>query len=165
MGDRVQACRAGVGLKPGVLRFEANGTQTRVVVESERNARIFESPIVTLNNSFMDATPVLIKIDVEGFENDVLAGADEVLRRPELLALILENSEECVEYGFASDQAHKQLLEYGFALAAYSPRERKLTLMNTRTKEPNNLIYVRNLAEVKTRLDAASPFTVKGQQI
>ncbi len=166
IADRVEARPAGAGASAGVLRFEANGTQTRVAAKNGNEASdapIFESPVTTLDESLGGATPTLIKIDVEGFESDVLAGAGRTLGRPGLLALIIENNEDCVRFGFAPDQAHRTLLGHGFAAAEYSPRDRRLKLQSGRAVVSQNSIYVRDLAAVETRLTTASRFRVKGQ--
>ncbi|AXC11665.1 methyltransferase, FkbM family domain protein [Acidisarcina polymorpha] len=161
IGDRVEIHQAGVGAKSGVLRFAANGTQTRIAPNGGASESIFQSPVTTLNETLAASTPALIKIDVEGFESDVLAGAGSVLGRPALLALIIENNEDCVAFGFASDQAHKTLVSYGFVAASYSPLERKLMLVEDCDPRPQNSIYVRSRSEVESRLRSAPAFRVR----
>jgi FkbM family methyltransferase len=165
ISGRVQVKRAGAGARSGVLRFQADGTKTRVAVNGTAAGPLFESAVVTLDESLADITPTLIKIDVEGFESDVLAGASEVLQRPELLALIIENNDDCVRFGFMPDQAHNMLVSHGFAAAAYSPRQRKLELLSGRDPLSQNSIYIRDYETVKSRLAAAPPFRAKGQSI
>ena len=163
IADRVVAKRAGAGAKTGMMRFEAHGPQTHVAVTTNANAPGFTSPVVTLDETLADSFPALIKIDVEGFESDVLAGARQLLGRPEVLALIIENNDQCVRFGFAPDQAHKMLAGHGFTPAEYSPRERKLELRSGHQPLALNSIYVRDVKGVEVRLKSAPPFRVKGQ--
>jgi FkbM family methyltransferase len=164
--EQAEAKQAGAGATTGVLRFESKGTGTRVMAGAGTGeSRLFESPVVRLDESLSAATPTLIKIDVEGFESEVLAGADGILGRPELLALIVENNEDCVRFGFAPDRAHKILLAHGFVAAEYSPEERRLTLPNGRASLAQNSIYVRGLEEIGQRLTSAPAFRVKGRTI
>lgn len=164
ISDRVQLRQAGAGARSGVLRFEAGGPQTRIAAVQREIASDFDSQIVTLDDAIVD-TPMLIKVDVEGFESDVLAGANSLLARPGLMALIIENNGDCVRYGFAPDQAHKLLMSYGFVAAAYEPEKRRLELLGESDRVSQNSIYLRDLDEVQSRLSSAPPFRVKGRTI
>ena len=163
--DRVTAHQTGAGSKPGTLQFRANGTETSVASAPDGAGQTFESPVITLDGSLADASPALIKIDVEGFESDVLAGARRVLDDPQLLAVIMENNDECLKYGFTRDQSHRVMLSHGFRVAHYDPRQRKLDPLPGRDPASQNSIYVRDLEAASTRLASAATFTVKGQVI
>ena len=106
-----------------------------------------------------------MKIDVEGFEAEVLAGASNTLRDPSLLALIVENNEDSVKFGFSTDRVYNVLTECGFQIASYDPLSRDLALMGTDQVIRQNSIYVRNLDEVRKRLTSAPAFTVHGRSI
>jgi FkbM family methyltransferase len=65
-----------VGARAGSARFvpEMNGR-----IATERDRRAMTVPMVTLDDAFADGAPDFLKIDVEGHEIDVLAGAERVL--------------------------------------------------------------------------------------
>jgi FkbM family methyltransferase len=164
IASRVQAVPAGAGAKPAVLKFRASGTQTRVATGDTGEDALFESPIVTLDEVLKDRTPTLIKIDVEGFESDVLTGAQQVLQQPELLALILEVNDHAQQFG-DPNHAHNILISRGFVPANYAPRERRLGLRTGSEAATQNYIYIRSQPAIEGRLKSAPPFRVKNQSI
>lgn len=78
----------------------------------------------TLDHQIEGINPFLIKIDVEGFEEDVLAGAKNTLRANSLVAVIIEGQTESI---------NKLFREYGFIDFDYAPTDRTLTLKKKRT--------------------------------
>ena len=89
--DRVQAINAGVASESGMLQFTAGeDTMNRVLTANDDHSEGISIPVVTLDEALDGRSPRLIKIDVEGFEEDVVRGAQRTLADPELKALILE---------------------------------------------------------------------------
>jgi FkbM family methyltransferase len=81
-----------VGERQGIVRFSTGlDTQNHVVAEMEPNGR--DVPIETLDHAFVETgrIPALIKLDVEGYEAEVLRGARAVLAAPKLKAILTEN--------------------------------------------------------------------------
>jgi FkbM family methyltransferase len=165
IAERVTAHNAGVSSKPGTLSFLKSGPGTRVARHDDNSNETFTSPVTTLDECLLGTHPVLMKIDVEGFEAEVLAGASNTLRDPSLLALIVENNEDSVKFGFSTDRVYNVLTECGFQIASYDPLSRDLALMGTDQVIRQNSIYVRNLDEVRKRLTSAPAFTVHGRSI
>jgi FkbM family methyltransferase len=96
--------------------------------------------------------PLLIKLDVEGFEEEVLAGAMRVLASPSLIAIQSE----------AQGPAIEQLLtSSGFVRMHYDPFARALSIspIGYRT---SNAIFVRDRAEVERRVKEAPRRTIVG---
>ncbi len=74
----VSARRAAVGAEDGELRFDVAGSSIAT------NGKGVAVPVVRLDD-FADLNPTILKVDVEGFELDVLRGAKRILeRRPKL---------------------------------------------------------------------------------
>jgi hypothetical protein len=96
-----------------------------------------------------------MKVDVEGFEQDVLLGAQAVLAAESLLAIIIEGQTEAV---------NAILRTAGFADVSYEPFRRELMPITHYT--PNRLWVRRTrLAEVSERLRSAPAHRVYGRPI
>lgn len=97
-------------------------------------------PFSTLNDEAVDLSPTLLKIDVEGFERDVLQGASTVLANKSLLAIIIEGQ---------TNEVNRILLDAGFQDFQYLPLERSLV---SREKYTPNRIWIR--ADARDRVDS-----------
>jgi len=153
----VQVLNIGVGAEPGELRFTSgHDTVNHVVTGATGNdeATVLVR-IRTMDELFADRTPVLLKIDVEGFEMAVLKGGSRTFSQPGLQALIMEINGACRRYGVAEEDIHRQVLSHGFHPVTYSPFERKLG--PAASFDPNgNTIYVRDEAWVANRVASAA---------
>jgi len=116
-----------------------------------------------LDHLLAGETPLLVKIDVEGFESAVLAGAGQILDAPGLKALIIELNGSGARYGFDDQAIDKTLRGHGFAPHSYDPLRRSLDPRPTHGL--HNTLYVRDAAFVRERLAGAAPFTVLGERI
>lgn len=160
IGDRVTALNIGIGKERGVLRFTSGlDTVNHVLAESEGEGEAIEVEIERLDDVLSGFEPAMIKIDVEGFETNVIAGAHEVLSRVSLLAVIMELNGSGGRYGFDESHLHRQMLGYGFEAFSYAPFERKLVPLEGKNARSGNTLYVRNAAEVSRRLGGARKFT------
>ena len=90
LGDRVRALNLGLGRSEGRLRFTGGlDTVNHVLADGEAADHFIEVLVRTLDSVVDGASPALIKMDVEGFETEVLAGAEQTLADPGLLAIIM----------------------------------------------------------------------------
>ncbi len=161
LSGNVQALNMGIGKEKGVLRFTAGlDTVNHVVADSEQVESIVEVPIVTLNDLLEKQEPLLIKIDVEGFETNVIAGADKVFSNSSLLAVIMELNGSGERYGFDEALLHEKMLSFGFKSYTYAPFERQLVSLNGNKSNSGNTLYVRNVDEVVRRLDSSKQFCI-----
>ncbi len=99
---------------------------------------------------------VCLKIDVEGFETKVLAGAQKTLRKPSLRAMIIERGGNAARYGFDETALHEQIRSMSFTPCTYSPRDRLLSSISN--DSIGNIIYVKDLESARKRLKEASPY-------
>ncbi|MFZ4704090.1 MAG: FkbM family methyltransferase [Candidatus Methylumidiphilus sp.] len=165
MGDRVQALNVGLARQPGVLHFTSRlDTVNHVLSDGETHANSVEVPVRTLDEVVGDTSPALIKMDVEGYETEVLAGAERTLANPALYALILELNGSGHRYGFDENAIRHQLQDLGFIACSYGPFERTL-MPRAETADSGNTLFVRNLDYVKTRLRTAPAFRVLGREL
>lgn len=161
LSSHVHALNMGIGKEKGVLRFTAGlDTVNHVLSDSEQVDNVVEVPVISLNDLLKDREPVLIKIDVEGFETNVIAGADKILSRPTLLAVIMELNGSGDRYGFDESTLHVKILSFGFETYTYSPLERQLVSLKNGKSLTGNTLYVRNIEEVKKRLQDARKYWI-----
>jgi len=158
----VDARNIGVGREEGILRFTTT-LDTMNHVYSETDSNSFDTIDIitsTLDIIAGDVHPQLIKIDTEGFEGQVVAGAETVLTDDALAAVIVEVNERINLYGPNDLSLHKKMLDYGFSAFTYAPFERTLISLDRVKRESGNIIYIRDIDRVNERLKTAVPFSV-----
>jgi FkbM family methyltransferase len=85
--DRITVIRAAVGQSSGQVCFAAaRGMESRIETRSDSGDGVITVPLVTLDGALASGRIDVIKIDVEGFEQQVIQGARTILteqhRRP-----------------------------------------------------------------------------------
>lgn len=166
LNGRTQSHNIGLGRDKSVLRFTSGeDTMNRVITEANWAGPSVEVPVETLDAVLDGQVPALIKIDVEGWESEVLAGAQATLSQPSLLALILEMNGDDAAMNPNDQAVHDCLLRNGFSPHAYDPFTRALTLLPSKHLGSSNTIYCRPADQLRSRLDAAPPFLVNGRAI
>lgn len=166
IGGMVVAENIGIGGENGVLEFTAGLDATNhVVAEDEGGAESLKVVVKTLDDALGDAAPTVIKVDVEGFETNVVAGGDKALSSASLLAVLMELNGSGARYGFDETALHARMLEYGFGAFRYSPFERELIALGGKNSLSGNTLYVRDVGAVRERLRAAPAFSVNEQRV
>ncbi len=161
--EKVTPLNLAAGRATGTLRLtEGLGTENAVVMENERAACV-EVRVTTLDREMADRIPALIKIDVEGFETEVLAGAMEILQRPEQRALIVERANSGERYGFSEAPLHRRLREMGFVPCTYAPIERTLHRLDPDVL--GNIIYAKDFEGTQALLKSAPPYRLEDQTV
>jgi len=163
----VDARRVGVGSKKGTLKFTNALDTTNHVIDGEEAIKtsVCEVNVDTLDSVVAAVDPVLIKIDVEGFETEVIAGAKDVLSKTSLLAVIMELNGSGQRYHHDEDEVYKRMIEYGFSSYNYDPYQRSLKELNGKNHGAGNTLFVRDVAAVRERLQTAPAFTVMGDSL
>ena len=110
-------------------------------------------PITTLDAA-CNEVPTLIKIDVEGFEADVLRGASQILGDVTAQAVIMELNDEA---------ASRLLKSAGFTCCTYDPFGRDIAPREDFSS--GNGIFVKDIREVSRRLRDAPAFSIRGRMI
>jgi FkbM family methyltransferase len=109
--------------------------------------------VTTLDKLLAGREPAAIKIDVEGFESAVIAGAKETLRSPALIALVIEMNGSGKRFGYDEKNLHDTIVSHGFAEARYDPFTRELEFNGP--SQGDNRIYLRSVEDVRRRLTTA----------
>jgi FkbM family methyltransferase len=153
IGERVTVIESAVGSSLGKVRFTV-GQDTTNRVASGTEVATREVQVCALDDLLAGEAPALIKLDVEGYEPQVLAGASTVLKRRSLIAIITETA----------DPAIRSLLRNaGFTCAHYDPSRREILAegeLAKRVSSPNTL-FVRQ-DQTRQRLKSAAQRNVAG---
>lgn len=88
----MRCVNAGLGDSVGELRFTSgNDTTNHVHAESEGGDFVVDR-VLPLVELCADLVPVVIKLDVEGYEHAVVSGGQRTLAAPGLQAVIMETN-------------------------------------------------------------------------
>ena len=160
----VSCVNCGAGEIAGELRFTAGAdTMNHALAPHESTSNSVVVPVRRLDDLVPTDRPVLIKLDVEGFEAAVVAGARELLRGGNVVALLAELNGSGARYGYDDERLHAELQSFGLTACVYSPFDRVLRPLATRVN--GNVLYVRDLAMANERVRAAARIAVNGQFI
>lgn len=160
INELVKPLNIALGSKKDKLMFTSSyDTVNHVVAESENAENAIEVMVDKLDNVLQGERPSLIKIDVEGFETEVINGAHEVLKSEKLKAIIIElNGSGGSRYGYNEDEIKNTLKNLGFTPHVYDPVKRELKQLSEFGNE--NTIYIRDLHFVEQRIKAADKVKV-----
>lgn len=166
MADRVRAFNIGLGPEEGTLRFSSHlDTMNHVLAKDETDVPALEVPVRPLDAVVGDEEPAVIKIDVEGFETEVILGAASALARSSLLAVIMELNGSGRRYGYDEAPLHQTMLDYGFQTFSYRPFTRELVALDSTNADSGNTLYLKNVDQVAERVKSASAFQARDRQI
>jgi FkbM family methyltransferase len=156
--DRIDARNMGVGSEPGALQFSTQtGPTNHVLAPGEAGDHAVTVTVDALDTIAAGWAPTMIKIDVEGFEANVIRGAAGLLAQTSLQAVLIELNGLGARYGFSDTDIHAQLLKHGFSPAHYDPVARQLHALEDH-RTTGNTLYVRPSIDLDQRLRQAQPF-------
>ncbi|NII24081.1 FkbM family methyltransferase [Pseudoflavitalea sp. X16] len=158
---KVTALNIGLGSKLGSLKF-TNGldTMNHVAKEDDWETSVLEVKVDTLDNVMEGRVPLLMKVDVEGFETEVLNGAAATLKNPALKAIIIELNGSGKHYGYDDADIKRKLESLGFNAYQYEPFKRKLIKMDT--QQHGNMLYLRDMDFINERIKTSPAIQVLG---
>ena len=145
------------GAGPSTVRFSIDREAENLATDESYAGRTADVQVVALDEVAKISSPALLKVDVEGFEGDVLKGASKRLRSNALNAVLLEADSEAIR---------SVMGEAGFTRASYSPFSRRLERTDaTRpasVDETVNHLWVRDFDFVEQRCRTGKRVTVHG---
>jgi FkbM family methyltransferase len=156
--NSVRTVCAAAGRNDGEVQFSMGlGTENHIVVGNAANS-LQKVKMTTLDKELAHQPAILLKVDVEGFETEVFAGAANSLRKPSLQAIIVERNNLGARYGFDEEKLHQEIRMNGFIPYNYKPCSRELIRVSNETT--GNIIYIRDFEAANVRLRAAPPLTL-----
>jgi FkbM family methyltransferase len=158
--QRVTAINSAVGSSNGKVKMTADlDTVNHITIQNDSSSNTEFVEMTRLDTVFSNSPmPLLIKIDVEGYEIEVLNGMDHILSKNDFKALIIEINGSGGRYAQSDETIHEKIISYGFNPYDYDPFTRKLTQLNTYSA--HNTIYIRNVDFVEQRLSGSRAYRV-----
>lgn len=162
----VTAENIGLAASPGRLRFsERHGTMNHVLASGEQEPCGIDVPVRTLDGVLGNLRPTVVKIDVEGYEAEVLKGAEGMLQADTLRAVVMELNGSGTRYGVDEGRLHADMLGRGFTPCHYDPLTRALAPLEIGTPAPGNTLYVRDVPSLAALVASAPRRMVHGQTL
>ena len=160
LDELVTSLNIGIGSKQETLNFTAGlDTVNHVVLESD-GSKVISVIVDTLDRLLIEYHPSLIKIDVEGFESEVLRGATNILNDDKLKAIIIELNGSGRKYGFSDEDIHDKLVSMGFTAYTYEPFSRILS--KGQNMGGGNTLYLRDVHYVLDRIQSSDQIEIFG---
>lgn len=159
IGHLVEARNVGLANERGNLLFSADmDTMNHIVDESYAGPSV-RVEVLSLDELLAGRQPFAMKIDVEGFEQQVLSGATSTLASPNLQTIIIEINAHEQRYGRAGKPALDVLRDAGFGSYTYDARARTLVASDT-SSTFGNYVFVRDIELIRERVRSARRYRV-----
>jgi FkbM family methyltransferase len=141
VSSKVNAIKKGVGSQVKELYFTNNvDTENKVSSIGGNNKSLVQ--MTTIDNEFdTDSGTYVLKIDVEGFEMEVLKGAKNLLNSGRITAIIIEQDSRY-------DHVDNFICSFGFSRIEYNPFNRKVK--QVKELKGGNTIYVIDVQKTKS---------------
>lgn len=153
---RVREAAAGSAAGSAMLTSDL-GERNRIRAEAGANDRSVHVPVVTLDGELAELgidplSVALVKIDTEGFEANVLAGARRLLDARPGPVWMVELTGLGTRYGSDDAALHVMFAERGYRPLVYVAARRRFAVHDG--SEPGNLIFAREPEAVAARLSS-----------
>jgi FkbM family methyltransferase len=162
ISDYVKVKAVAVGNENTSVRFTKNlNAINHVISQNDSNPDSIDIPVEKLDDITKNYEPILLKIDIEGYEMKAIEGSHNLLQKNSLKAIIIELNGLSSRYNFDEKKIHHILKETGFSPYSYDPVDRQLKTINN-FGEQSNTIYIRDrdIDFIIDRLTTGSPFSV-----
>jgi FkbM family methyltransferase len=154
--SRVELVAAALGSRTGSIQFTI-GLDTTNHVATSADTQTREVFVRRLDEVLKERKPRLLKMDVEGYEGEVIAGATQTLGDSSLVAVLTENYDASVR---------GPLEAHGFRQHRYDPFTRTLSVFDTALDAIHgNALFVREAEGVRERLSLAPHRMVAGVEL
>jgi FkbM family methyltransferase len=148
--DKVFAYKLGLGSSNSEVSFSKEHDTMNYIVSEPTTSESVEKITIKKLDDVVTKNVNFIKMDVEGFETEVLKGAERILRSTDLNVIIIELNGFGKRYGFKDEDIHALLTSFGFSVYKYLPFERKLIKQGNFNS--GNNIYLKDYEYAQNRV-------------
>jgi FkbM family methyltransferase len=159
VGHLVEARNVGLASERGNLRFSADMDTMNHIVDDAYAGPSVRVDVLSLDELLGGREPMAMKVDVEGFERQVLSGGPRTLASPALQAIIIEVNEHEQRYDRSGKTALDILRDAGFCSYRYDARERRIAPSDAQSAY-GNYVFIRDADIVRERLVSARRYRV-----
>jgi FkbM family methyltransferase len=142
LSKRINSFNYGVGNEDTFLNFTTNrDVMNKVIFKYDENSTSIK--VVKLDDFLINENPTFLKIDVEGFEYNVLSGGFKILSKKSLKYIIIELNSSGKEYGYSNEDIFNILINFNFIPIEYDVELNLMKKINTYNKNKFNTIFVK----------------------
>ncbi|MDP9073841.1 MAG: FkbM family methyltransferase [Actinomycetota bacterium] len=153
LDQRVVVQRVAVGATAGTVRLSTGNDLLNRVLAPDEQQDSEEVPLVTLDDVIPPEVKVrVVKVNVEGLEEDVLRGASRILEAGPALILRLHDPANRAQVSTATDSLFAFLRELGYRACSYHPASHRLTEATWSQEGRAHVLAVRDLADMQARV-------------
>ena len=147
-----------VGRESGFVHM-TNGLGPKNMITNSLKDNTIEVEIIALDEFFSSGLQdVVLKLDVEGFEVDVLEGARELFQRNVIKVVFIEMNNSTLELRENDKVAFDFLIKHGMVPVKYNIHKRDLKMIRDKSTIRHNAIFVRDIVDARNRCQSSSTF-------
>ncbi len=158
--------QVGISDKDGELSFSNNLGECNKVIQNKIDQYQETVGVITLDRLLSKETNIgMIKIDVEGYEKQVLLGGKKTLENNALDVIQIELNNSNNFYGYDENETISILKNHGFKPYQYYSQQKELVELKRKNKDRRDTLFIRNIERVKNELYKKSIFIDKKEII
>ena len=155
LNQDVELWECALGSSNGHIEFSADRDTMNQAVDTDYPGERISVPVRTIDELLAGKSSIMWKVDVEGFEQEVLRGATNALQNEHLRVVLLESD---------GPEVSRMMSMAGFARCTYDPFVRQLNASTSQGGRHNHL-WVRDPATVQSRCQMAPKRIILGTEI
>ena len=166
LNEKVSARNIGISNTCEPIHFTKNLNCTNHMVQNPNDYKsdeIIEIPVSTLDQELESESPSIIKIDVEGFEKNVIKGGLATLEKDSLHSVIMELNGLAERAGLSEEAILDKMNQLGFRRYEYDPFLRKLKAKSN--IKGGNTIFCRDSEKARERIKTSRSFTIQNIEL
>ena len=152
--DNVILRQVGISDRDGKLMFSNNLGERNKVIENKTDQSLETVNVITLDKLLSGETDIsMIKIDVEGYEKQVLLGGIKSLQNKKLDVIQIELNNSNNYFGYDENETISILEDYGFKPYKYYPPNKELLKLNGKNTDRRDTLFIRDIERVRNKLN------------